>query len=399
MSHFEKYSIGKRNLQCENHWEGLDPKTFRITKPTVLCFGGNTTTTPEEANAVCKIAQNLVGAKQPSTENEFATLNDVNFIGIAYGKDRESSRTGYLSSEEHKELAQSIFLPLCLDEKGSTLPKEQILKNFNQITLFSHCYGTFEIASIIEESCQEMHRLGINRKTMFEALDQVFSVSYAPFQKCGCPTLQVVPMIDKELRSGPLFSEITGEFLTGKFGKTKGNSSGTVAFMENPYTVSVLVSNMLENRLDEHPVYLVDRNENWQYTRNLTTGYGDKVSQVMGNALASSVANSIQNQNSDTFTPKPTLDEILEETQSILAETQDSELESTINQIKAELYPHQTEAPKVSQNVTLEESQSSALETSGTPQPETITETTKLETFQGSAPLQTPQNDITPEQN
>lgn len=337
MGYLEHYSIGRRNLEKEKNWENLDPKSFKVTKPTVFCFGGNATIDSKDANAMCKIAQSLVGIKQPTIENEFATTEAVDFIGIAYGKaDDKGIRSSSLTKEERTEFAETIFLPLCIDENKNLLPKNKIIKNFNQITFFSHCWGTREICSIIGRGLHKMLELGIDKATATQAFRQVFSVSYAPYQEYVCTGLQVLPMKDKNIL-GPIYgAEISNRFLMDTFMGRIHKGNGTIAFKENDHTVSVLVSDMTKDLNNEHFIHITARDSDWKYKEGMPV-YGDEVSKVMGNALASSIANSIQNQNSDSFTPKPSLDTILEETQSILADTQCSEFESEINQIKEEL--------------------------------------------------------------
>ena len=65
------------------------------------------------------------------------------------------------------------------------------------------------------------------------------------------------------------------------------------------------------------------------YKRKYTTLNDDNanaVSQVLGYAMAQSVACGLQNKDSQTFIPKPTLSETLESCQSILSDFKQSDL-------------------------------------------------------------------------
>lgn len=341
MGKTEHFVIGKRNLQKEDHWEELDA-SYRITKPTVICFGGNGTTSSLEANAMCKIAQGLVGIKEKTEMNELATQSDVDFVGIGYGSDSDMYRMGSLTKEERSELVKSLFVPLFADDKSETLPREEIIRNFNQITLFAHCQGSVEVANILGEIYFEMSKCGITENTINEALDQMFAVSYAPMQQCICPTLQVVPMKDDLLRSGPLNTPITNALVIGKQ-TDKFNVKGNIAFKEDDYTISVLSSKMTLIYSNEHSILTAKRDENWRIKEEPI--YGDEVSQVMGNALSRSIANSIQNQDGGRFIPKPSIDVILEETKSILADTQNDKFESALQEVKEELGYVSSEEP------------------------------------------------------
>ncbi len=336
MGYYEHFSLGKRNLDSENKWEEIDIDNYRIKKPTVLCLGGNGSISPKKANSLCKIAQNLVGLKQPTTKNEFATTEDVDFVGIAYGRYSKNDNTSFLTDEESKEIVDKIFLPMCKDENGNVLPREKILKNFNMVTIFSHCYGAKEASIMLGRTINKMSNMGIDMATACDAVNQIFAVSYAPFEECGCPSLQIIPMKDQVLIGGPNFSDISHRFLMDKFLCDKNKGKGTVAFKEDSFTISLIVSDMTDNVSDEHGVIVASRDEAWQFMED-DTYFGDEVSQVMGNALAKSISNSIQNFNSETFTPKPSLDEILEETKSILGETKSDAFENAIHKIKWDL--------------------------------------------------------------
>ncbi len=336
MGVFEPFSIGKRNLQCKNNWQELDINTYRITKPTVLCFGGNGTLTTKSANAMCKAAQGLVGLKEPSAQ-EFATSKDVDFIGFAYGKFGDGDLgSSFLTHNERKQIVDNIFLPLCINEKGALLQPNEILKNFSKITFFTHCHGATETAIIVSRTHSAMVNLGIDIKTANDAISQMFAVSYAPFEECGVPSLQVVPMKDDVLIDGPDYCDISHRFLMDRFFGARNLGSGTVCYKEDEHTINLLVSDMTKSSTDEHGINVTKRDENWRYEPEDSV-YGDEVSQAMGNALALSIANSLQNENSDALIPKPSIDEVLEETKSIIEETESTVFGDSIYQIKRDL--------------------------------------------------------------
>lgn len=359
MGQLEHYFTCKRNLNEENHCEELDSDNFRIAKTengfrtTVICFGGNGTVDPYDINHLIKIVQGLVGVKESKFKNQIATIEDVDFIGIAYGKDKdqmtgnsknpEKIETSSLTGVETAELALNIFAPLYMDEMGKILPKEQMLRNFNQITFFSHCWGAAEIEKIILQARQNMRAIGISEKVIDDAFGQVFSVSYAPWQCVSCPGLQVIPEKDLTITNGPGWSKISCDFLNKRFMHRNSGGhifeeykgEGTVAFKENEKTVSVIVSNMTQNLLDEHDVDLVKRDTKWRIDGE-DIMYRDDVSKAMGVALSYSIASGIQNQRSSTFIPKLTPDEILQKVQSILGVTQNDKFADAIKIIQAE---------------------------------------------------------------
>ncbi len=327
----EHYLIGKRNLKKDNHWEELNREYFRITKPTVICLGGNGTIEARNANFMCRIAQSLVGVTEPTAANEIATTQDIDFVGISYVIDDKKNETGSISETDYSQLLRSIFQPLYLNEKGRPYPREQILKNFNLITFFSHCYGATVVSTLIEKTRENMRGFGIDAQTIDDALGQVFAVNYAPWQSVPCPNLQVISEKDITLPSGPVRSKITCEFLEDRFFH-RCNGEGTVAFKENDNTISLIASRLTRKEQDEHSISFIERDGNWRIWEDDVL-YGDDVSKAMGVALVYSIASGIQNQRSASFTPKLGVDEVLHKVQSILGATQNVDFADAIEQI------------------------------------------------------------------
>ena len=342
MGNIEHFLIGKRDLNTENHWTELDSESYRIKKPTVLCFGGNKTIKSKDANYLCKLAQNLVGIKTPKYQNEIATTNDIDFVGIAYridqttgyGKNQKIADTSCLTEEEINELAINIFCPLYIGNEGKKT-KDQILKNFSQITFLSHCHGALEVNALLHKIHYNMTAIGIDEQTVKDAFNQFYSVSYAPREIVRCPGLQIIPEKDYTNFGGPALSPISSDFLSHRF-SNKQSGNGTVAFKENNNTISLIVSHITNSDQDEHPISYVQRDENWQMLEE-DIAYGNEVSIAMGVALSYSIANGIQNQNSSQFIPKPTTDMLLTEIQSVLGKTQNSKFIEDVERIKANL--------------------------------------------------------------
>lgn len=333
MEKFESYAIGVRDLTSEHHWKELSAKNFRISKPIVFCFGGNTAISKKEANGLCKIAQDLTGACGRTTISEIGTTEDVDFVGVSYGRIREDKTTGLLLPEEREEIFENIFKPLYCDEKGEFLPMEEMQRNFNKVTFFAFCHGALEVARLIERVYDDMVERGMDAVSINKAMDEMTAVAYSPVQKCGCPTLQVFSMKDETFFGGPgrLCGAVTGQFMEEQFDKPKGE--GTVAFKEDDYTISVCTSALTNSIANEHGVGVVDRDKNWRFAAKEPKN-GDEISQVVGYALSTFVANSIQNDINEHFTPKPNLDKLLDETNSILGDTKSDDFAKHVARIQ-----------------------------------------------------------------
>lgn len=329
MSWFEHYYIGKRDLKKDNHWENLNGVNFRVTKPTVLCFGGNGSVTPQSANYMCRVAQSLVGIKEPKHENEIATTNDVDFIGIAY------SERHFLGEEAKSELIKNIFEPLYLGADGTPLSREQILKNFSLINFFAHCHGVEEVSTLLMRVYCKMIESEIDQQTAKDALMQTFSVCYAPIRPLSTPGLQVIPEKDEVIRGGPIFAEISSKFLEKRF-HDKSSGKGTVAYKESKNVISLIVSDMSNFYNDEHAIDFIERDENWKIAVKRSVAYSDNVSKAMGVALAYAISNGLQNQRSEHWIPKPDADFFLSKIKSMLSHVQNNLFAREIEKIQHE---------------------------------------------------------------
>jgi len=353
MGKITPFSIGRRDMQKEGHWEPLDIETYRITKPTVICLGGNCTKTPRDANAMCKLAQNLVGLKDKTFQNEIATTGSVDFVGIDYGTNNENKDAiSRLTTEERDLIAKNLLVSMCKDENGNILPNDQIIKNFNQVTFFSWCHGGTEGAYIFWSAFNQMKELGIDEDVAGKACNQMFGVSYSPDDVTSMPSLRIFSENDKMRYTGCTTEEVSATHMSNLFQEKYPKSPHNGIYKADDVTAVLITSHVVRPKTDEngkilrnidgpifkdeHDAFLINRDENWRPTAENISSYGDKVSQVAGYTLANSIANSIQNQDSDTFIPKPTIDEVISDARDILAETQKSAFYEIIKNIKEE---------------------------------------------------------------
>ena len=341
MGRVEHFCIGKRNLKETNKWEEFDAENFRIsTNPTILFFGGNGTVKPKDANAMCEVGQSLLGIKEPTKPNEIATMQDIDLVGIAYGSDRvnfghkKDYNVGSLTDKETNELAISIFTPLYLDERNQIRHKEQILKNFSQITFVSHCHGATEVANLICRAYSNMLDIGIEQQTVEEAFSQLYSISYAPKELIPCPGLQIIPEKDQTVRLGPDRAKTTIEFLEKRH---LYHGEGTVVFKENKDTLSLIVTDMTEQQFNEHEIGFISRDEKWQILENEDVKYSDYVSKTMAVILSYAVNSSMQNKKSNHFIPRPSTDFYLQKAKAILGDSQNPDFANAIEQIQDNL--------------------------------------------------------------
>ena len=323
---FVSAKIGKRDLTCVNHWKTLDIENLKITKPTVLCFGGNRSMDERDANAFCKSAERLL-----NFDSLFGSRNrnDIDLIGISYGhykgdkyKSQDGVETSSLTKSEIKKFATKVFRPLYLNDEGNRINKYTAMKNFNLITTFSHSYGSMAINSIIEEVYKDMINAGYTYADTCEIFSQIISVSYAPRGVIsGVSNIQIisgcdgydVPLNCNKKTKNIYYNHF---YNVGENGK-KGN--GTVITDDN--TISVFTTNMTNNpKIDDHVLkVLINAGQN---ISNEQSKFSGSIFSVAQDSLILSVKNSLHNYLSNDFVPKPSLNELYSNTRQILGKEQ-----------------------------------------------------------------------------
>jgi len=324
------YALGRRNLNIKDtHWEELT-SDYKITKPTVICLGGNNTRFAKQANHMCKIAQNLIGLKPRISEDEELTSDDVDLIGIAYGVESElfrgqimqSSSSG-LTNMERQEIAKLLFLPLISDGNGNRLGLKEACKNCSLITFFSHCHGATEANGLIGKLDCSMYHMGYSEKERVAILSQITSVSYAP--ALNIPYVQRLDI--KSFRDNYFDYPMEFEYLTrSDESYLVGNMiiKNTKPNYDNALTI--YSSNLIDKKFsyNEHPISIINRSEGWKLSSNINGEdvylgeNADMVSQCAGYAMCMSIITGYENTKRDEFVEKMPATELYKECSALL---------------------------------------------------------------------------------
>jgi len=313
---FSKSGCGIRDLSVKNHWKTL-PKKFRIDKPTILCLGGNGTTTSQKANGNCAIAERLMGLKR----NEGITsYNDINIIGFYYGRNKKEDSVGEFSKEELNDFVDQLLLPLCVGDTGDRLPLYEACKNFSLVTFNTHCHGSKEVNNMINLLNKKLLLRGYSSDETKEIFAHSFQMSYAPIQdECCVPSVRFVSMTDSHnfmLRQ--VYKDCYGSDLNGiaiKYDEPD-KFRGRTALFPHYDTISVYSSRLLnnvdyssQNKLedavaghnsnikkvtDEHTIIYVDRDDDWNLTKDsLDAPNAEVMSTLMGYTIAWAMGKSV----------------------------------------------------------------------------------------------------------
>lgn len=301
---------GRRNPKIEgSHWEQLDLSSYKMTKPIVICLSGNATINEREANGFCKTAENLMGLKL-SSKNPEEIYEYADLIGVSYSN-REGSETGKLTNEDIESLVTNILMPLCVDESGQRLPIEEACKNVSTVTFFSFCHGAIETFNICREfNIKLIKELGLDGDETDLILQSMMEISYSP-RTISCLTPRVSAYSAKDTKNAVFLQDYDFNNQDIVFKTIQQNHKQRVFFD----SIDIYASKLSDYSRDEHGVNIIRRDENWQSMEESKNA--DCVSQMMGYALARSVANSINNFNSTTYIPKITMHQLLGEMDSI----------------------------------------------------------------------------------
>lgn len=182
MEKFSSAGFMLRDLNKQNHCNN-NIENFQITKPIIICLGGNGTTTPKDANSQASRNERLLGLK-PNDNNSFATYQNIDIISIYYGKNKESDQVGSLSTEESESLINQLFIPLFIDKNtNKRLSLETACENFSQVIFSSFCYGAECVNDLMYDLEVKLLKLGYNQEEIFQIFSHSFHLSYSPFKQ------------------------------------------------------------------------------------------------------------------------------------------------------------------------------------------------------------------------
>ena len=284
------YGFGRRMTKCAqfpNAWQYLTPNDIDLSKPCVICFGGNGTMTDSVANGMAKMAENFI--------DENSNSSQVDIYSIHYGGKLDAT-IGNLSYDEVEELAKGIFYRRLVDVNGEPLKIDEMMKNMRNVNMFTFCFGANIFKTIINNVAQYMEfSLGLEDEDICNILGQVFHLSYAPSttQNKFTMNLEVKSLKDKLYDYKSEYSKYFND-----------NNQYSIAFGEN--TISLFVKQMADNEsIDEHDIAIIKRDENGKTLSKNANVVADTLESVLKFAVNNSKVN---NSNRDGFCFMPSLE-------------------------------------------------------------------------------------------
>ena len=312
---------GMRDLDKANHWRRLKLEKYSPDKPVVVCIGGNGTITENSANGVCKMVENYLQLlfKKNGMNHVYDHVDIISAVYPVNGEDEK----GKFSKEDIDYFVDNFLIKRIQDENDELLPLAEACRRLSQVTFFTFCRGHLEVDKIMRAFYKELKVLGYSQQERDILMLSTFEISYAPLTYGSViPVMYVDSKQDEMLNSAWKNKETAihiDDGLNGvavKYERYGDPLLSGVAVSEAIFDAIHVYSSRLRNNIegDEHNLSLLARDGGWnaKYEPN-----ADCVSQLIAWELSRSVENSVENRNSKKFIPKKSLEELLEELESI----------------------------------------------------------------------------------
>ncbi len=201
-------TFGHRGPKTDEKPHGwYEVKELNSDEPTVLIFGGQSTTTDRAASSYCKMVEEVL--------DKNGCKEDVNVIGVVnhYGDSYDpflSRSEGVNNVQECDEdkLNEETVRPqyvndifelavknrLC-DEEGQKLDTKDACRKMRNLNIFVHCHGGSTFAQLEKLTWHKMKELGYSREERTQVLQELVVVAYAPYTALGKSKAKMVSFV------------------------------------------------------------------------------------------------------------------------------------------------------------------------------------------------------------
>ncbi len=211
----DQFKIGYRRTddRSSTALEFDDKNEFKISKPTIVIFGGNPTTIESEAGRYARTVDNWLAGFGDINRSKF----DIVSVVYANGSPLENNLFLAGSDYDYNELAETIFLPLIANEQKQKLDVNLALKNLSLVSFFGHSAGAYVMDNIMDKFLRYAIKLGYTDDEIFQMCRQIKFLTFAPYQMVDAPI--------KSIYITPSFDELNSFYKAIEFMATKDNVS------------------------------------------------------------------------------------------------------------------------------------------------------------------------------
>ena len=211
-------STGRRIKKSEGNKYGwirdLKRGEVKFNKPVILWLPVDGTQDDNSANGMAKeteIALGRIGVEE----------NDIQILSVQYpaktlyenqfSMERRSFAQQHLDDSDEiqnpqyiKDIYSTILQPLIINSKGHRLSFNEAQTKFRNLTLFSHCHGSFVACKLMNYLTNEMKQYGYSEKEINLLSEEIISIGLSPrygFHRHDGSTKFGFTMLDDSLAS------------------------------------------------------------------------------------------------------------------------------------------------------------------------------------------------------
>lgn len=238
--------FGLRDYNATNHWQVCDENFSLLGKKTIFIVPGSGTNSEEQANGMCKIAENML----PDDQKGKWQICSMHY---------EDSRTHTIPTViRAMTILDNYFVPLfsTKDKEGNLhkIDAKKAAENMRDVVLVTHCYGG-DIEKVIEQKMSDlMLEIGYTDKERDYIMKQLFVVQHNNIdEKLGQTKMFATHLLrlsaaDEETAVSDM---LYGSFRHYTLSKKIDNNS--VAYLKLSDNERVLwVNRITKDKIDEH---------------------------------------------------------------------------------------------------------------------------------------------------
>lgn len=166
-----KFGFGVRDLSAEKHWREATPETLSFSdKKTILILPGSGTNSAEQANGMCKIAEEMI------PEN---LRNSWQICSMHYGNSYNLHMPTVIRAQR---IFDQYIVPLIANKDENDdlqrLSTPEAMKNMRNLVVFTHCYGGYIMDTLEEQLKQTMQDLNYSPEEQALIAKQLFVMQH-----------------------------------------------------------------------------------------------------------------------------------------------------------------------------------------------------------------------------
>lgn len=148
----------------------------KLTRPTLLIFGGNDTDTMQRASDYAKTARYWLPACDDSNQ-------PIDIYSVAYTAFRPLKNDCGLyfpTTHDYQDFADTFFLPN-LTHNGQRISLEEAKANMSKIAIFAHSAGGFVAENTLNSTRQSLLDIGYSADEITDIFSQIVLVAHSPY--------------------------------------------------------------------------------------------------------------------------------------------------------------------------------------------------------------------------